>query len=101
MYKVVSKEVLPLDQVKEEIHNKLKGERLKEKMDKYTNSYQAVTNEAYFGPAPPPGPPRRPRAAPPAAPQAQPQGAAPQAAPPAANAPAQAPAATAPPTKPN
>ncbi len=101
VYKVVSKEVLPLDQVKEEIHNKLKGERLKEKMDKYTNSYQAVTNEAYFGPAPPPGPPRRPRAAPPAAPQAQPQGAAPQAAPPAANAPAQAPAATAPPTKPN
>jgi len=100
VYKVVSKEVLPLDQVKDEIHNKLKGEQLKEMMDKYTNSYQTVTNEAYFGPAPPPGPPRRPRATPP------PQGAAPQGAPPAANAPAKAPgtqppAAAAPPAKPN
>ena len=78
IYKVVSKEVLPLDQVKDEIHNKLKGESLKEKMDSYTNSYQTVINEAYFGPAPPPGPPRRPRMpAPPTGqgqPQAQPQG---------------------------
>jgi len=110
IYKVVSKEVLPLDQVKEEIHNKLKGERLKAMMDDYTNSYQTETNEAYFGPAPAPTPPgaaRRPRPTPPAAPQ----GAAQQPAPPAANAPAQpaanqpastqAPAAATPPTKPN
>jgi parvulin-like peptidyl-prolyl cis-trans isomerase-like protein len=99
IYKVVSKEVLPLDQVKEEIHNKMRGERLKEMMDAYTNSYQTDTNEAYFGPAPPPGPPRRPRMTPPGAPQ----GAAQQPAPPAANAPAanQAPAAATPPTKPN
>jgi hypothetical protein len=106
IYKVVSKEVLPLDQVKEEIHNKLKGERLKEMMDSYTNSYQTVTNEAYFGPAPPPGPPRRPRMPAPATgqgqPQAQPQGGAPQsAAPPATNTPAPPPAAGAPPAKPN
>jgi hypothetical protein len=52
IYKVVSKEVLPLDdQVKGEIHNKLKSERMKEMMDKYTNSFQAEPNEAYFGPA--------------------------------------------------
>ncbi len=106
IYKVVSKEVLPLDQVKDEIHNKLKGESLKEKMDSYTNSYQTVINEAYFGPAPPPGPARRPRMpAPPTGqgqPQAQPQGSAPQsAAPPATSTPAQAPAAAAPPAKPN
>jgi hypothetical protein len=87
VYKVVSKEVLPLDKVNEEIHNKLKAERLKETMDSYNNSYQTVTNEAYFGPAPPPGPARRPRMTPPAAPQAQPQGAPQQSTPPAASAP--------------
>jgi len=92
VYKVVSKEVLPLDQVKEEIHNKLKAERLKETMDKYNNSYQTVTNEAYFGPALPPAPPRRSRMTPPTAPQTQPQGVPQQSAPPAA---------AAPPSKPN
>jgi hypothetical protein len=97
IYKVVSKDVLPLDQVNDEIHNKLKGERLKETMDKYTNSYQTVTNEAYFGPAPPPGPVRRQRMTP----AAPPQGGAPQSgASPAPSAPAQPPAAT-PATKPN
>jgi hypothetical protein len=90
IYKVVSKEVLPLDQVKEEIHNKLKSERMKEMMDKYTNSFEAVPNEAYFGPAAAPGarpgaPPRMPR---------------PQMAPPPTQ-PAQPPAAQAPPPKPN
>ncbi len=105
IYKLVSKEVLPLDQVKEEIHNKLKGERLKEMMDKYTNSYQAVTNEAYFGPAPPPGPPGPPHRTRPTSqtptPQAQPQGGAspPPAAP--AGAPAQSPAGATAPAKPN
>jgi len=59
IYKVVSREILPLDQVKEEIHNKLKSERMKEMMDKYTNSFQAVPNEAYFGPPGPAGPPGR------------------------------------------
>jgi bifunctional DNA-binding transcriptional regulator/antitoxin component of YhaV-PrlF toxin-antitoxin module len=107
IYKVVSKEVLPLDQVKEEIHNKLKSERTKKVMDEYTNSFQAVPNEAYFGPAPPPGPggmgirpgmpPRRPMAPP----QAQPQSNAPAANPPAGNPPAQPPATQAPPSKPN
>jgi hypothetical protein len=94
IYKVVSMEVLPLDQVKDEIHNKMKGERQKDMMDKYTNSFTAVPNEAYFGPAAAAGaPPQRMRGRMPMppAPQGQPQAA------PAANAPAP----TAPPSKPN
>ena len=100
VYKVVSKEVLPLDQVKDEIHNKLKAERLKTMMDNYTNSYEAVTNDAYFGPPPPAGPSPRMRPRPPT-PQFQPQGAAQPVAPPAANAPAQPAAQPPPPSKPN
>jgi len=85
VYKVVSKEVLPLDQpLQTEIHNKLKSERLKEMTDKYTNSFQAIPNEAYFGqmPAGMPGRPgmnqgappphMRPQMAPPAGPQSAP-----------------------------
>jgi hypothetical protein len=102
IYKVVSMEVLPFDQVKDEIHNKMKGERQKEMMDKYTNSFTAVPNEAYFGPAAAPGAPphMRPRMNMPPTPQGQPQ-AAPA---PATNAPATPPAAaapTVPPAKPN
>jgi hypothetical protein len=102
IYKVVSKETLPLDQVKEEIHNTLKNQNLKDLMDKYQNSFHTDTNEAYFGPAPAPGPgprpggmPMRPQGAPMQPPQGQ--------APPAQTAPAQqAPSAQpAPATKPN
>jgi hypothetical protein len=106
VYKVVSRETLPLDAVKEEIHNKLKSEHMKETMDKYTNSFQAVPNEAYFGQAAPSGPAGMREAPPPhmhpqmAPPTTQPQ-AQPQTPPPAANPPAQPPAAQAPPSKPN
>jgi hypothetical protein len=92
VYKVASKETLPLDQVREEIHNTLKNQRMKETMDKYTNSYKVDTNEAYFGPPGPAGsmgvgrPPRMPRPNM-ATPQAQPQAA--------------PPAQPAPPSKPN
>jgi parvulin-like peptidyl-prolyl cis-trans isomerase-like protein len=106
VYKVVSKETLPLDQVREEIHNTLRSQRMKDMMDKYTNSYHADTNEAYFGPPMPSGPmggrpmpPRMPHPNMPA-PTTQPQ-AQPQAAPPAATPPAQAPAQPAPSSKPN
>jgi len=107
----VSKEVLPLDdKVKTEIHAKLKSEHMKEMMDKYTNSFQAVPNEAYFGPAGPAGPggpggmrqgpparmPHPQMAPPPTQPQAQPQSAAPAASPA-----QQPPAGPAPPSKPN
>lgn len=98
IYKVVSKEVLPLDQVETEIHNKLKNEKSKEMMDGYTNSFQATPNEDYFGQAGPPGapPPRGRGMIPPRPQQGPPPGAQPQSAPPAANPPAQAP-----PSKPN
>lgn len=59
VYKVVSKELLPLDeQISGEIHNKLKNEQLKAMMGAYTDSYQAVPNEAYFGPPQAAAPPR-------------------------------------------
>lgn len=105
VYKVVSKELLPLDdQISGEIHNKLKNEQLKEMMAKYTDSFQAVPNEAYFGPPQAPTPPRMrpgmnmpPQGAP--GPGAGGRPAPPQSAPPASNAPAQ-PQASAPPSKP-
>jgi PPIC-type PPIASE domain len=86
IYKVVSKETLPLDQVKDEIRNTLKTQNLKDLMDKYQTSYHADINDAYFGPAPAPGPrpggmPMRPQGAP-----MQPQS---QGHPPAQSAPAQ------------
>jgi PPIC-type PPIASE domain len=90
VYKVVSKQVLPLDQVKDEIHNKLKADRMKEMMDKYTNSFESIPNEAYFGP--PAGPPGMMRGGPPHLP--------PHSAQPAAN-PSSQPAAQAPPSNQN
>ena len=97
IYKVVSKEVLPLDQVETEIHNKLKNEKSKEMMDGYTNSFQATPNEDYFGQAGPAGaPPPRGRGMIPQRPPQGLPGAQPQPAAPAANPPAQAP-----PSKPN
>jgi hypothetical protein len=101
IYKVVGKEVLPLDQVKDEIHNKLKSERTKEMMDKYTNSFQSVPNEAYFGPATGPGTPASPRSRGLRPQMAPPQGAMPQTSPPAGNGAPQAPAPPTPPSKPN
>ncbi|MGA8429588.1 MAG: peptidyl-prolyl cis-trans isomerase, partial [Candidatus Sulfotelmatobacter sp.] len=53
IYKINSKDALPLDQVKEEIHNTLQSQRSKAEMEKYQNSFSVETNEQYFGP---PGP---------------------------------------------
>jgi hypothetical protein len=105
VYKVVSKEVLPLDdKITMEIRNKLKAEHFKEMMDKYTNSNQTVTNDAYFGSAPAgPLPHVRPQTLIP--PRTRPQGAAQPATSPATGAPTQSPAtqppASAPAAKPN
>jgi hypothetical protein len=97
VYKVVNKVVLPLDdKTTMEIRNKLRGERFKEMMDKYNNSFQTVTNDAYFGPASPAGPGARMRPQLPATPRAQPQGAAQP-----DQSPATQPPAAAPPAKPN
>ncbi len=94
VYKVMTEQVLPLDQVSEEIRTTLKGQRMKEMMDKYTNSFHTETNEAYFGPPAPSGPmggrppgqlpphiPQRNAPPPPTQPQGQPQAAAPAASP--------------------
>jgi peptidyl-prolyl cis-trans isomerase C len=87
IYKLNSKDVLPLEQVKDEIHNTLQSQRNRDMMEKINNSFKVETNEAYFGPPQPMTPPSRmprPRMAPnPNAPQAQPQ-TPPQAQPPAA-----------------
>lgn len=97
IYKVETTEVLPLDQVKDEIRNTLKNVRMKDTMETYTNSYHAETNEAYFGPAGPstqmgrPMPPRMRPNTPPSGSQPQPQAAPP----------AQPPAQQAPPANPN
>jgi hypothetical protein len=85
---VVSKEELPLDEkIKAEIHNTLKNQKLKEKMDAYQNSYSVVQNEAYFGPANAPGgrpgPPHMRMMPPQGAPQGAPTPATPPPAPPA------------------
>ncbi len=92
VYKVVSKEVLPLDQpLQTEIHNKLKSERLKEMTDKYTNSFQAIPNEAYFGQMPVgvPGRPGMNQGAPPPHMRPQMPPAGPQSAPPSTQTPSQ------------
>ncbi|HTS36036.1 MAG TPA: peptidyl-prolyl cis-trans isomerase [Candidatus Solibacter sp.] len=86
IYKVNSKQVLPFDQVKTEIHSTLQNQRTREMMDKVNNSFKSETNEAYFGPGgpqmqPPPHLPN-PRLAPaPTSPQAKPQAAPPAQAP--------------------
>lgn len=98
IYKVVSKETLPLDQVTTEIHNTLKSQRMKDMMEKYTSSYHVDMNEAYFGPPAPQGPMGRPGARPMPMPgQGRPNGATPGQASPSQPAPAPQP----PPTKPN
>jgi bifunctional DNA-binding transcriptional regulator/antitoxin component of YhaV-PrlF toxin-antitoxin module len=50
IYKVLTKEELSLDQVKEEIHNTLQNQRGRDMMEKVTSSFSVVTNDAYFGP---------------------------------------------------
>jgi hypothetical protein len=50
IYKVNSKDVPSLDQVKDEIHNTLQNQRQRELMDKLNSSFTPETNVAYFGP---------------------------------------------------
>ena len=63
IYKVISKEVLPLDQkLTTEIHSKLQNENTKDMMEKLNSSFKVDTNEAYFGgPVGPGAPPHMPR----------------------------------------
>lgn len=52
IYKLEVKDRLPLEQVKGEIRDTLKNERMKQALDKIQNSYTTETNEAYFGSPP-------------------------------------------------
>lgn len=49
IYKVVSKEQLPLDKVREEIKGILSRERFRDQMEKIRTSVQPTFNDAYFG----------------------------------------------------
>lgn len=78
IYKMVSKDEAPLEQVKDEIHSTLQNQRYRELMDKINGSVKVDQNDAYFGAGGPMiPPPRMPgaRMAPgaPAVPTAQPQ----------------------------
>jgi hypothetical protein len=53
IYKLEARDRLPLEQVKGEIHDTLKNERVKQALDKIQNSYTTETNDAYFGSPPP------------------------------------------------
>jgi hypothetical protein len=87
VYKLVSKEQVALDQVKEEIRGTLRTQRMRDAMDKVQNSFKTETNEAYFGPAGPGGmrqpPPRIPHPTAPGAPGQPPAQQPPAAQPPA------------------
>ena len=61
IYKINSKDMMPLDQAKTEIRGRLQNDRMREKTDKLNASFSSVSNEAYFGPAGPTPPVRMPR----------------------------------------
>jgi PPIC-type PPIASE domain len=49
IYKLVSKSEIALAQAQQEIRNTLQNQRMREMMEKATNSYKPVLNPAYFG----------------------------------------------------
>ena len=66
IYKLISKETLPLDTVKEEIRSALSSKRYRDSMDSFQNNVDM--NDAYFGPnqnAAGPAPRRGPKVPPP------------------------------------
>ncbi len=77
IYKVHSKEIIPLDQASDEIHTTLTQQRQREMMEKITNSFKVEDNPDYFGPGGPgtvpPPPIQNRRNAPGTTPMPQPQ----------------------------
>lgn len=63
IYKVISKETMPLDSVKTEIRNTISGQKYRDSMQGFQDS--AALNDAYFGPARGPVMPPRPKGPPP------------------------------------
>lgn len=70
IYKLVSKETMPLDQAREEIKGTLRSQRLQEEMKSVQESATPTLDEAYFGPEAPSRPTLQPHA--PAAPATPP-----------------------------
>lgn len=54
IYKVKTEEVLPLDQVREEIKGTLRSERMQEEMKAVQENATPTLNDSYFAPPPPP-----------------------------------------------
>jgi hypothetical protein len=52
IYKMGTKQILPLDKVKEEIHNQLRAQRMQESMEKLQQASTPVLNDDYFGNVP-------------------------------------------------
>jgi hypothetical protein len=52
IYKVVSKQTMPLDSVKDEIRGTLSAQRYRDAMQVFQKSDNAELNDAYFGPGP-------------------------------------------------
>jgi peptidyl-prolyl cis-trans isomerase C len=76
IYKLDSKSDISLDQAKTEIHGRLQSDRMRDAMERVTNSFKVEKNEAYFGPASAPATPRPMRPRPdtlPNGPSSQPQ----------------------------
>jgi bifunctional DNA-binding transcriptional regulator/antitoxin component of YhaV-PrlF toxin-antitoxin module len=86
IYKVNSKDEVPLDKAESEIKSTLQNQRTRDMMEKLNGSYKVETNEKYFGPpsaamppsrmqnprmVPPPAMRQQQQAPPPAQPQAQ------------------------------
>jgi parvulin-like peptidyl-prolyl isomerase len=67
IYKVVSKQMVPLSQVKTEIHNSIQSQRMQDSTDSLGKTIKSELNQAYFG-TPHSGRPPRP-----ASPQGQPE----------------------------
>jgi hypothetical protein len=61
IYKVVAKETLPLEQVKDEIRNSLQSQRYKTTMQNFEQSAKTELNDAYFGTTSAPAPPAAPK----------------------------------------
>jgi hypothetical protein len=59
IYKMLSKDVMPLDSAKTEIRNTISAQRYRDAMQKFQNN--ADLNDAYFGPTRGPGMPMSPR----------------------------------------
>ena len=60
VYRVESRQALPLETVKEEIARELSGRKMQEKMKELNSGVQTEFNESYFGPPAPPAPASRP-----------------------------------------